>query len=119
MPERDPVTTSIARKLRRSQPDAERLLWSKLRSRQLAGAKFRRQFPLPPYVADFCCEEAQLIVEVDGSQHVESVVADEERTAFFEQEGYRVLRFWNNDVSLNIEGVADEILKWLESPQVD
>ena len=87
MPERDPLTTSIARKLRQNQTDAEKLLWSKLRSRQLEGAKFRRQFPLPPYVADFCCEEAQLIVEVDGSQHMESVEADQERTTFFEQEG--------------------------------
>ena len=113
MPERDPVTTSAARKLRRTQTDAERLLWSKLRARQLEGAKCRRQFPLPPYVDDFCCEEAQLIIEVDGSQHMESNEADRERTAFFEQDGYRILRFWNNDVLLNVEGVADEILKWL------
>ena len=107
--------TVIARKLRRSQTDAEQLLWSKLRSRQLAGLKFRRQFPLPPYVADFCCEEARLIVEVDGGQHAEAF-EDQARTDFFERRGYRVIRFWNNDVLLNIEGIIDEVLKCATSP---
>ncbi|MDP6824349.1 MAG: DUF559 domain-containing protein [Dehalococcoidia bacterium] len=116
MSERDPVTASIARKLRRDQTDAERMLWSKLRAGQLGCAKFRRQFPLPPYVADFCCEAARLIVEVDGGQHAESVEADQERTAFFEQEGYSVLRSWNNDVLTNIDGVAEVILKRLGAP---
>ena len=116
MPERDSRTTSIARNLRRNQTDAERLVWSKLRGRQLNGAKFRRQFPLPPYIADFCCEDALLIVEIDGGQHAEAVEADKERTAFFEQEGYRVVRFWNNDVLENIDGVAEDIMKWSGSP---
>ena len=108
--------TGIARKLRRNQADAEQLLWSKLRSRQVGGLKFRRQFPLPPYVADFCCEEVRLIVEVDGGQHTNAVVDDKTRTEFFERRGYRVIRFWNNDVLLNIEGVIDEVLMCTTSP---
>ena len=108
--------TGAARKLRRSQTDAEQLLWSKLRSRQVGGLKFRRQFTLPPYIADFCCEEVRLIVEVDGGQHTNAVVDDKTRTEFFERRGYRVIRFWNNDVLLNIEGVIDEVLMCTTSP---
>jgi len=103
--------TGIARKLRREQTDAEQLLWSTLRSRQISGLKFRRQFPLPPYVADFCSEKARLIVELDGGQHAETIDDDEIRTEFFQRRGYRVLRFWNNDVLTNVEGVVEEILK--------
>ncbi len=116
LPKRNPRTTGIARKLRREQTDVEQLLWSKLRSRQVGGLKFRRQFTLPPYVADFCCEEARLIIEVDGGQHADSVAHDKTRTEFFERRGYRVIRFWNNDVLQNIEGVIDEVLKCTTSP---
>ena len=112
----DASLTEVARKLRRNQTDAERLLWSKLRAGQLGGAKFRRQFPLPPYVADFCCGAARLIVEVDGGQHGESVEADETRDEFFERRGCRVIRFWNTDVLGNVDGVLEEILRWVTSP---
>jgi very-short-patch-repair endonuclease len=67
-------------------------------------------------VADFCCEAARLIVEVDGGQHAESADADRARTEFFERRGYRVIRFWNSEVNRNIHGVLEEILKWLASP---
>ena len=99
----------LARSLRGNQTDAEQLLWYKLRSRQVYGFKFRRQFMLAPYIADFCCEEARLVIELDGGQHAETEAADATRTGFFERRGYRVIRFWNNDVLTNIEGVLEVI----------
>lgn len=113
---RNSRSTATARKLRRNQTEAERLLWSRLRDGRLAGAKFRRQFSLPPYVADFCSERDRLIIEQDGSQHMDRVVDDAERTAFFERRGYRVVRFWNNDVVENLDGVLDMLLDYVTSP---
>jgi very-short-patch-repair endonuclease len=95
-----------ARKLRREQTDAERKLWFLLRDRRLVGVKFRRQFPIGRYIADFCCVERKLIVELDGSQHVESGQADEVRTAFLNSCGYRVMRLWNHQV------LEDEEVAW-------
>ena len=115
-PERNPVTTATARRLRRNQTNAEKLLWSRLRARQLNGVKFRRQFPLPPFVADFCCEAARLVVEVDGGQHAEAGKSEQARTESIEGRGYRVIRFWNSDVLSNIDGVLEEISKWTVSP---
>jgi very-short-patch-repair endonuclease len=103
----------LARSLRRNQTDAEQLLWYKLRSRQAYNFKFRRQFSLPPYIADFCCEEARLIIELDGGQHAETAETDAKRTAFFERRGYKVLRFWNNDVLTNIDGVLEVVAQEL------
>ena len=85
-------------------------MWSILRSRQLAGCKFRRQVPIDRYFADFACLETRLVVELDGGQHVEQADYDAERTRALETRGWRVLRFWNNDVLENIEGVAEAIL---------
>jgi very-short-patch-repair endonuclease len=104
---------STARKLRHNQTDAERALWFRLRDRRLRGLKFRRQMPIDRYVADFCCEAARLIVELDGGQHVERSQQDAERTAALEAHGYLVLRFWNNDVLRNIDGVVESILQTL------
>jgi primosomal protein N' (replication factor Y) len=89
---------------------AEKRLWSVLRDRQLGGHKFRRQHPVGPYIADFACFECRLIVEADGGQHNESV-SDERRTVDLQKAGWRVLRFWNNDILENIEGVAAKILE--------
>src|ERR1700761_4538190 len=100
-------TTRTARKLRREMTEAERCLWAHLRNRQIEGAKFRKQEPLFGYYADFLCEAAKLIVEADGGQH--SPEADAERTALLEAAGYTVLRFWNNDILANSEGVVEEI----------
>jgi very-short-patch-repair endonuclease len=108
--------TPIARKLRRNQTDAEVLLWSQLRNGRLAGTKFRHQFPMPPYVADFCNEKGHLIIELDGSQNMDSVESDNERAAFFERRGYRVIRFWNNDVFENLDGVLETLLEYVTSP---
>ena len=96
-----------ARKLRGEQTDAERALWRLLRSGQLDGWKFRRQHAIPPYVVDFYCHAAALIVELDGSQHSE--VVDAQRTAFFTAKGLTVLRFWNDDVLLQPDAVAEAI----------
>ena len=87
--------------------EAERKLWAVLRNRQLAGAKFKRQWTVGSYVADFCCIERRLVVEVDGGQH--NAAADRARTRNLEKMGYRVIRFWNNDVLGNVEGVSEVI----------
>jgi len=87
--------------------DAELALWSRLRNRRLLDHKFRSQWTLGPYVADFCCLAARLVVEVDGGQHNEK--RDAGRTARLEEQGFRVLRFWNNDVLTNMDGVLEVI----------
>lgn len=99
----------IARKLRKKSTPAERLLWKHLRNRQLNGLKFRRQFPFGPFVTDFICLEKKLIIELDGGQHASRVEEDARRTAYFESQSFRVLRFWNNDVLQNISGVVEAI----------
>ena len=101
------LRVDIARRLRRDQTDAERALWFRLRDRRLKGLKFRRQMPIKSYVVDFCCESARLIIELDGGQHAERSI---EGTADLEAYGYLVLRFWNNDVLSNIEGVLKTIV---------
>ena len=93
--------------------DAERRLWRALRNRQLAGYKFRRQHPVPPYVADFACVERGLIVEVDGGQHTRREHTDALRSQALQIQGYRVLRVWNNEVMENLEGVLAVILRAL------
>ena len=105
--------TKAARGLRRRQTDAERLLWARLQNRQLDGVKFRRQQPLGPYIVDFVSLERQIVVEVDGGHHGEEAggKTDAERTAWLQNRGYRVLRFWNNEVLLNTEGVLDRIME--------
>jgi very-short-patch-repair endonuclease len=99
-----------ARQLRRSMTIAEHSLWRAIRDKQLNDFRFRRQRPIGKYIVDFVCLEAMLILEVDGGQHAERMTYDEKRTTFLEQLGYRVLRFWNNDVLQNLEGVVEKIL---------
>ncbi|WP_313929125.1 DUF559 domain-containing protein [Pseudoxanthomonas sp.] len=98
-----------ARELRRDMTLAERRLWSILCRRQLEGFRFRRQVPIGPYIADFTCLDAGLIVEVDGGQHMDAA-SDRARDGFLQCEGFRVLRFWNNEVLANLEGVRVRIL---------
>ena len=105
-----------AKSLRKNQTDVERRLWYALRNRQLSGYKFRRQHPISPYVVDFVCLEYKLVVEVDGGQHADAVTQDTARTVFLEGLGYRVLRFWNNEVLENLEGMLTVILAALLSP---
>ncbi|TMK30623.1 MAG: DUF559 domain-containing protein [Alphaproteobacteria bacterium] len=101
-----------ARRLRRDSTDTERRLWAVLRDRRLAGYRFRRQHPLGKFIVDFACTKHRLIVEADGAQHAGSG-ADQRRTAFLEDEGWRVLRFWDNEVLTNTEGVIQRILEAL------
>lgn len=101
--------------LRTNSTDAEKRLWHALRNRQLLGHKFRRQHPIPPYIVDFVCLERRLVVELDGGQHAEAVVYDASRTVFLEGLGYRVLRFWNNEVLGNPQAVLEEILQVLSA----
>ena len=105
----------FARQLRVEATDAEARLWQRLRNRMLGGFKFRRQFPVGPYIADFVCIERKLIVELDGGQHADNP-ADERRTRFLERRGYRVIRFWNPDVLANTDGVLEMIFIELEKP---
>ena len=90
-------------------PRVENLLWQALRSKQLDGLKFKRQVPLDGYILDFVCFEAKLIVEVDGGQHSEST-RDLARDSHFESQGFRTIRFWNDEVETNIDGVCMTIL---------
>jgi very-short-patch-repair endonuclease len=103
-----------AGRVRHAATDAERKLWYRLRARSLPGFKFVRQEPIGPYVADFICRERRLIVEVDGGQHAESQ-RDLVRDRWLAEHGYRVLRFWNNDVMGNIEGVLETIAAALKA----
>jgi lysyl-tRNA synthetase class 2 len=102
-----------ARRLRREQTDAERILWSRLRDRRLNGLKFKRQVPIDRYIADFCCADVRLIVELDGGHHSANEEADAKRTAVLESCGYLVLRYWNNDVTKNLDGVLEDIVATL------
>ena len=102
-------SASRARRLRRSATDVESKLWFHLRARQVRGVKFRRQVPIGRYVADFCCLDARLIVELDGDQHAENP-RDEIRTQSLERRGFKVLRFWNHEVNQNLQGVLETIL---------
>ncbi len=98
-----------ARRLRKEMTDAERKLWAVLRGSRLDGYKFRRQHPLGRYVLDFFCEQRGLVIELDGGQHGDQIERDNFRTAWLEAQGCRVLRFWNDDVLVNLPGVLQKI----------
>ena len=111
-----------ARALRQNMTEAERRVWQVLRSHQMKGYKFRRQVPIGRYIADFVCHEARLIVEIDGGQPDRSSPREAERSEFLQNEGYRALRFWNNEVLANLDGVhetiADELSRITPSPMM-
>ena len=102
-----------AKALRTNMSEAERKLWRYLRNRQFQGLKFVRQLPVGPYIADFACREADLIIEVDGSQHAENA-SDDLRTHALASHGYAVIRLWNQDVLSNIDGVFAVLTEYLE-----
>ena len=103
-----------ARGLRRRQTDAEKQLWKTLRSRHFESYKFRRQKPIGPYYVDFVCLEQKLIIEIDGGQHGWQQKKDEQRTVYLNQKGFKVIRFWNNDILENLEGVMTMLKRELE-----
>lgn len=102
----------LARTLRKNQTPQEAKMWKILRNFQINDLKFRRQYPIGNYIVDFVCKEIKLIIEIDGGQHNEpnNITYDIERTKFLESKGYKVIRFWNNDIDNNLEGVYKMIL---------
>ncbi|MFJ2428364.1 endonuclease domain-containing protein [Pseudomonas sp. NPDC087804] len=108
-----PTLVQFSRQLRAQQTDCEHLLWQRLRSRQIAKLKFRRQFPCPPYVLDFYCAELKLAIELDGSQHYESsgLIHDQRRTLYLYQQGIEVVRFSNLEVLQQMDAVLEQIIR--------
>lgn len=105
--------TERARKLRNNPTEAEKKLWQALKESNL-GTKFRRQYPIGPYFADIVCKEKMVVIEIDGGQH--NPLSDKNRTDYIEAKNYRIIRFWNNDVLGNIEGVMTQIINTLNTP---
>lgn len=107
----DSFRRATARRLRADSAAGESLLWRQLRKLETKGTHFRRQVPIGPYVADFACMASRLVIEIDGSHHGEEPIKsrDEQRTRWLESEGYRVVRFWNNDITQNAAGVLEVI----------
>jgi len=105
----DRTPTLRSRELRNNATVPERKLWQHIRNRQISGVRFNRQVPIDPFICDFVARTPKLIIERDGGQHAVRTVEDERRTRFLESRGYRVLRFWNNDVLVNVEGVLSVI----------
>ena len=103
-----------ARELRRNSTDAERVLWRLLRARDTTAHKFRRQAPIGRYIVDFVCFDQKIVIEVDGGQHQLRIQSDRARTEWLESQGSQVLRFWNNEVMTNEDGVMDKILAVLQ-----
>lgn len=100
------------KKLRHNMTDAEILLWSKIKNKQLAGYRFRRQHSIGPYIADFYCPKLKLVIELDGGQHnlEENIAYDKERTAYLNALNIKVIRYWNNEVLNNINGVLEDLI---------
>ena len=109
------MSTQKARELRKNRTDAEKRLWERLRRSRIDGFRFRQQAPIGIYIVDFVCFEAKLVVELDGGQHVEQATYDAKRTGWLETQGFRILRFWNNEVFENIEGVEEVVQVALHS----
>jgi very-short-patch-repair endonuclease len=108
-----PHLIALAKDLRSNSTDAERLIWSRLRARRFFGSKWKRQQPLGNYIVDFVCFEARVVVELDGGQHACSTEADAKRDAWLTNQGFKVLRFWNNEVFENLDGMLTTIARHL------
>ena len=106
-----------AKLLRKNSTSHEKIIWNIIRNRKLNGLKFVRQYPIGAYIVDFACREKKLVIELDGGQHNESenISYDEKRTAFLESQGYKVIRFWNNEIDKNLEGVYEKILEFISN----
>ena len=115
-PRSNPKTRTHAIELRKELTPAERKLWTVIRNDQL-GFNFRRQHAIGNFIPDFVCIEKKLIIELDGSQHLEQEEYDKERTQYLESQGYKVIRFWNNDVINSIEGVILVVMNALEKQE--
>ena len=113
------VNIELARKLRKNLTQQERKLWNILRKHQFYGFEFRRQYPIGDYIVDFVCREKKIIIELDGGQHNDdkNIEYDAKRTEFLSNKGYRVIRFWNNDIDSNLDGVFRVLQKEFEVDQ--
>ena len=111
--DRTPSKTKRSQVMRRNMPPAEVILWSKMKGRQLSGFRFRRQHPVGSYFLDFYCPEIKLCIELDGDQHgqEQALIRDRDRTSFLEDKNITVLRFWNNEIYDNVDGVLEAILE--------
>jgi len=109
------MLNEYARTLRKNMTDAENRMWYDLRNRRLNGYKFVRQYAIGNYIVDFICREKNLIIEVDGGQHMDAIEYDEQRSNYLKSRGYQVFRVWNNDVFNNIQGVMEGILNLIET----
>ncbi len=109
-----PRILHLAGELRKETTPAEKKLWAHLRLMHADGIRFRRQYAIGPFITDFCAPRRKIIIEVDGSQHLEQEEYDQERTSYLEAQGYKVIRFWNNDVMNNIESIIFAIRHVLE-----
>jgi very-short-patch-repair endonuclease len=108
-----------ARSLRKTMTEAEKSLWFHLRDRRLLGTKFRRQYARGPYIADFACVELKIVIELDGSQHMTQESYDKRRDAFMKQQGFTILRFWNNDVLSKTDNVVEAIVNEINATFAD
>ncbi len=104
------MANQVARHLRKNQTQAEALLWSRVRAKSLGNYRFGRQHEICGFIVDFVCPERKLVIELDGSQHVDDVEVDIRRTSVIETDGFQILRFWNKEVFENLEGVLERIL---------
>lgn len=115
----DPRILANSRNLRHNQTVAEAKLWQQLRANRFSGTHFRRQHIIGNFIVDFCAPRHKLIVELDGGQHLDQIKYDQKRSEYLESKGYHVLRFWNNDVLNDMEGVLLSIMDALESKEKD
>ena len=106
-----------SRNLRKNMTDVERILWAKVRSRQLQGFRFRRQHPIGKYIVDFVCLELKLIIELDGGQHMNQQQYVTNRSQWLQKNGFKTVRFWNNDILDNLDGIMETICMHLPQPQ--
>ena len=104
------MTRDLVRRLRADPTEAEKALWQRVRAKQISGLRFRRQFPIGPYVVDFVCLKHRLVIEIDDGQHATQTAEDAARTGWLESQGFDVIRFWNNEALANTEGVLTTIV---------
>ena len=107
--------TTRARNLRKNLTEQEKILWQLLRKKSINNLKFRRQYAIGNYIVDFVCHEKKLIIEIDGGQHNEekNIAYDKERTKYLKTKGFKVIRFWNDEIKTNLDGVYEEIPRYL------